>query len=270
MSRKKRIGTCRICGFVGELSFEHVPPKSAYNNQRLFAYTFEKTHKIRNGEKVYADIQQGGAGSYTLCQRCNNFTGSYYASHFVEWCKNGFEILEMSNGNPSLITMNLIYPLRILKQIITMFFSMESGNWREFHSELERFVLNRDSKYLNPNYRFFIYYCSRNEDNVYRRNGMSALGDINKHTFTVISEISHPPFGYVMTIDSQPDDSRLCEITNFANFGYNEFIHFSRKLSVLPTVTQFSGDYRTQEEVYEQVVQTKLEMEINRHFASSK
>jgi hypothetical protein len=33
MSRRPVIGTCHICGDHGKLSFEHVPPKEAFNKR---------------------------------------------------------------------------------------------------------------------------------------------------------------------------------------------------------------------------------------------
>ena len=30
--RKKTIGKCALCGRIGELSFEHIPPKAAFNS----------------------------------------------------------------------------------------------------------------------------------------------------------------------------------------------------------------------------------------------
>ena len=35
-SKQKHIGKCNLCGEVQQLSFEHVPPKSAFNNTPVF------------------------------------------------------------------------------------------------------------------------------------------------------------------------------------------------------------------------------------------
>jgi hypothetical protein len=33
MGKRTKNGRCHICGNVGELSFEHVPPEKAFNNK---------------------------------------------------------------------------------------------------------------------------------------------------------------------------------------------------------------------------------------------
>lgn len=35
MTRKRESGTCRICGLSGPLTFDHVPPRSAFNNRPI-------------------------------------------------------------------------------------------------------------------------------------------------------------------------------------------------------------------------------------------
>ena len=64
-----------------------------------------------------------------------------------------------------------------------------------------------------------------------------------------MSEINYPPFGYLMTIDSESPDKRLFEITHFANYNYNEFKVMTLKLPVLPTHLGYPGDYRTEKEI---------------------
>jgi len=54
------------------------------------------------------------------------------------------EVLLKSKGQPTVIPVNGLFPLPILKQVITMFFSVNRDRFREVHPELVRFVLNRD------------------------------------------------------------------------------------------------------------------------------
>src|SRR5215204_1076611 len=149
MGKRTQTGKCHICGKNGELSFEHVPPEKAFNNKAVEIKPFE-------GGK--GRIQQRGMGAFTLCKKCNNDTGRWYASNFVKFCHMGMEILQRSNGNPKLIYLYQLYPLRIIKQIITMMFSANSDVFGEKHPDLVKFILNKTRKYLNPRYRFWLYY----------------------------------------------------------------------------------------------------------------
>jgi hypothetical protein len=93
MARKvKATGRCRICGKDGDLSFEHVPPQKAFNDQRLIAYSVEGwvTKKAAKGRQF-----QGGAGAYTLCRQCNSDTGAWYANEFVTWSLIGADVLQI-------------------------------------------------------------------------------------------------------------------------------------------------------------------------------
>jgi len=168
------------------------------------------------------------------------------------------DIMIRTNGNPSLFYLNHLFPLAILKEIVAMFLSVNGPGFAERNQELVRFVLNRGRKYLPPRYRFFAYY-----------NGTGGLryinfaGLINTSTGNTIglSEITYPPLGYVLTVDSPPPDKRLMEITHFARYGYNEFKVMELRMPVLPVHVSFvPGDYRSAKEIEEQARRSKEEM----------
>lgn len=246
MSRNKVFGICHICGKNGELSYEHVPPKAAFNDLTFIRAKAESVVTLGPYDVPRGRIQQGGIGEYTLCYSCNNNTGGWYGRRFVNWCYQGMNILIRSNGNPSLIYMNYLFPLAILKQIISMFCSINANTFSKANPELISFLLNKEKKYLNPKYRFFCYY---NIEGRARYVGLAAKINIFDNTNIPLSEISFPPLGYVMTLESEPPDNRLFEITHFARYDFNEFAVMNLKLPVLPTYLWYPGDYRTKAEI---------------------
>jgi hypothetical protein len=247
MSRKRPEGVCRICGREGPLSFEHIPPKAAFNDRPVIVLKFEETLKLGPDEVAKGPIQQRGMGYYTLCEQCNNNTGAWYGKQFIDWCYQGMEILRRTNGNPSLINLNYLLPLPILKQIVTMFFSVHPETFSIPNEELVRFILNKEEKYLSPKYRFFVYFNTRGRP---RSFGGGGLLNFDTGSITIISEITFPPFGYVMTINSGSPDPRLAEITHFAQYGYKEFVVMEVKLPVLPTYLPTPGDYREIDQIH--------------------
>jgi len=249
-------GKCHICGTVGPLSFEHIPPRKAFNERPVIKAKLEDLIGQGPNEPIRGQIQQRGIGGYTLCPRCNNNTGSWYGKYFVEWCYQGFEIFSRSKGNPYLAYPIYIFPLRVLKQIITMFFSVNGPEFCDRNLELVKFVLNKKEKYLSPKYRFFVYY---NISNRLRSSGVCATLNIYTRNIFVFSEINHFPYGYVMTLDSSPPDQRLFEITHFSKFNYNEFTVMHIKLPVLPTHLWIPGDYRTKEEIIKDRIKSEQE-----------
>jgi hypothetical protein len=69
-----QFGVCHLCGINGKLSFEHVPPEAAFNDQRVLE---SDVHRLIGGdlikelEKPTGKYNQRGAGKFTLCDRCN-------------------------------------------------------------------------------------------------------------------------------------------------------------------------------------------------------
>jgi len=246
MPQNKKYGVCHICGNDGELSFEHVPPRRAFNDRQVIKISFKKALELGPETTTKGEIQQRGSGEYTLCPRCNNNTGSWYGNQFVSWCYQGMEVLEKSGGNPSAISIINLRPLPILKSIAAMFFSVNSSNFSKKAPELVRFVLDKNKKYLSKQYRFFVYY------NITGKNRYAGVvGRINVFSGENVywSEISFPPFGYVMTLNSNPPDSRLFEITHFSRYDFDMTVDMQLKMPVLPTDSPFPGDYRTKEKL---------------------
>ena len=49
----------------------------------------------------------------------------------------------------------------------------------------------------------------------------------------IFSEVSFPPFSYILAIDSDSPDTRMLDITFFSSFGYNEFVTLNLPLQVV-------------------------------------
>ena len=132
-------GKCHICGNIGDLSFEHIPPKKAFNNKPVIVTKgIEGIVRCPN-DPIKGSVKQRGMGSYTLCEHCNNYTGSWYGSRFVDWCYQGMDILMRSDGSPSLIYLYRMYLLAILKQIVVMFLSVNSPDFGDSNPALVKF-----------------------------------------------------------------------------------------------------------------------------------
>ena len=131
-----------------------------------------------------------------------------------------------------------------------MFLSVNGVGFSRRNAALVQFVLDRDRKYLPPQYRFFAYY---NRTGGLRHIGFASIVDMHTGSIVGISEITYPPLGYVMTIDSPPPDERLVEITHFSRYGYNESKVMALRMPSLPvTMSYIPGDYRTKQEVEDQ------------------
>ncbi len=121
--RKKHYGRCRICGRVGKFTKEHVPPQSALNSG-AFVVTKPETKKGQNRIAKVSTESSGGMVYFTLCERCNNKTGRQFGADYVELIRLIETHACPSNVNQDvLLEFRDLHPLRIIKQVISMFLS---------------------------------------------------------------------------------------------------------------------------------------------------
>ncbi|MTI29315.1 hypothetical protein [Xanthovirga aplysinae] len=251
--KEKKFGNCVICGEYGVLTQEHVPPKRAFNNNRYYVHLINDEDPL--AEPVKKWYKQGGIRFYTLCEKCNNNTGAWYANEYIDWCYFGMDILRRSNGRPSLYYFNKIYPLRVIKQIIVMMFSVNNDSiFRELNPYLEQFVLNKWMNHLPPEYNVYVYYNIRGKP---RYKGYTVSYDKGK--ISVLCEVTYPPYGFVLTLqDSPPPDDRLTKISHFADFQYDTEWEIELNLNSLPTwLPNIPADYRTKEEIQTAILNSK-------------
>lgn len=255
MVKRTKEGYCSICGEYRPLSFEHVPPKAAFNDRKIVLKSFEKAlHQGLDYSPKGGRHMQRGAGYHSLCANCNNNTGAYYGRYYVDWAYQGIIFAKRTNGKGSMHLPFFIFPLRIIKQIITMFFSINGESFRKANPDLVKFVLDPYEVYLPPKYKV---YCYLHTEGVARYTGVSAKGSFSEtlsfNKPLLLSELSFPPFGYLLVFDNdEPPDNRLYDITWFSRFQYNDFKDVFLRFHRLPTHLVFPGDYRTKEEIQKQ------------------
>jgi hypothetical protein len=56
---------CHVCGEHKKLSFEHVPPKAAFNANPILRAEFEKALASENIDELRCKVHQRGSGAYT-------------------------------------------------------------------------------------------------------------------------------------------------------------------------------------------------------------
>ena len=249
MTRKKVTGTYCICGKSGDLSFEHVPPKAAYNKDTVIEYSWDNYFTSR---KVKGKPMQGGTGSYTLCENCNNNTGAWYGGEYVKWAKICRDIMvtwdqkQIRNGD---IELKNVYPLRFLKQTVACFFSLigERGGaiFAGNYPELVQFVLDKEKTVLPNGFRFFLnLYDISAKGTKLRRWVNTGKISVKEHLIPVDSasfnEIAHPPFQLVMTHDNESYNNAT-EITVFQSFHYNQISNVEIPLRIVQSESPWPG-----------------------------
>jgi hypothetical protein len=251
VARLDNIGECCICGCVGKLTFEHVPPRAAFNDRGVFEAKIDDLlgGKWLQGEQLTGGkYVQRGAGRHSLCAKCNNDTGAWYGTAYVDFARQELILLHRSNGKMTLAYPYGIYPLRVLKQIVVMFFSACGPSLRKTHPGLVGFVLNREQCYFPHGVHVWAYLHDPVESKATRQSGVTGLMSLRGDQ-RVFSEIAFPPFGLIMSFDAVPVKHDLCELTHFHLSSINSWSIEYLKLPVLPVVSFFPGDFRTVDEI---------------------
>jgi hypothetical protein len=235
-------GYCRLCGKLRKLSFEHIPPKSAFNNHPRILQTLHDHLDGRSHSKY-----RRGLGKYSLCEDCNNHTGGWYGEAFVNWTKQGFEWFDKVKGEKMINLPYYIKPVNVLKQVLVMALAMSSEGTISFQKELRRYLLSPTNRYMPSDYRVFTYF---NMEGQLRFASEVAILDVTgKGSDLIQAEVALPPFGYCVT---RPDVAQkslaetkgLYEITWFSGYYYNEWVNVHLRIPTRETHFPSPLDYR--------------------------
>ena len=182
------VGTCALCDAQNvKLTIEHIFPGVKRRHTKPFRVKLKDPIFIpttgkpqpRNFQELRRDDlvithEQGGPRKYSLCEKCNNTTGSWYGNAYIEWKKQWEQI---ANANlihnvqsiEGEITFN---PLRLLKQIVSCFISVDysnhkgdlskEDNLRNLQPKLFDFVLDRGMRCGFNDLRVFVHLLRKN------------------------------------------------------------------------------------------------------------
>lgn len=251
-------GECMLCGQTKKLSYEHVPPKQACNSFRVNEYSFDSfinsesnyfSRKPWDFSGISGTIKQNGSGGYYLCQDCNSKTGSWYISEYVKLSNTFQSIIEEHTPSPGgLCSFCLleVFPLRILKAIMTMFCDINNNCFGD--QRLRRFLLEKESNdFDSKTYSVYLYMAS---PGLRRLSGYSAMV-IDGVGCAGVSEIGSFPIGSILCIDKPRGFTPPGILINeFGKCEYDQLCNVEFPgIPYLELNSFFPLDYRTKEEI---------------------
>lgn len=251
-------GTCRICRRnTAALTFEHVPPRSAFNNEETRVYGLDDwLRRADDSEMTGGRLERRGAGGYTLCAECNNNTGAWYGTELRRAAKSAVRILRQlpldevdAKLEPTWASVAFRqgatrpHPLRLIKQILAMLLATSPPELSAAHPELAAFVLDREARGLSERFQFYLALYA---GPLARSTGVARRLDIASGRTDTLVEVAFPPYAYVMTIDS-PDHEAIetANITSTVGVGYDQTADLEMDLLVGFGHTPYPADYRT-------------------------
>lgn len=242
-------GVCRLCKKTTDLSFEHIPPKVAFNATTKYR-TLPFIEYVQNSTnpdfKPSGKLMQGGIGEYCLCPKCNSFLGNQYVPAYYRIALVSRYILQNHSEAEGIHFSTVkLSPLRLLKQVIAMFVCINKPDFTDVNPELLNFIRDPNENALPQKFRVYMY--------LNKTGKTRSIPMMYSNQNGLMAEIAFPPLGFVLSIDHPHPIPYLSEITSFknANLDYNDEVHF--KLNVLPTYLPFPGDYRKEKEIEETI-----------------
>lgn len=258
----KHLGKCHLCGEETELTFEHIPPQKANNNNSAHAIVGDTLIEHICSTKQPWDLSelkyknmQRGMGGYTLCERCNNNTGTWYAKDYIKFSNEiGYVLtnkVNLEKAKSLKVEIKNMYPLRIFKQILCMFMSTMQENFLDIYPDLREFILNKESRNFNvKKYRVSMYFLKEPQNSWTGINGV-LYNDVKIKT---MAGMDIYPLGFILEID--PTEEKIDYVTDISNLGtdytYDDNGTLVITSNILERNTIFIGDFRSKEKIIKQ------------------
>lgn len=253
---------CALCRKEEELTFEHIPPRAAFNSSPAKPVTGDK---ILGDDRLPWDLtglpysnQQRGMGKFSLCRNCNNNTGSWYAQDYINFARVidsyfNSNIVEKHNS----IVIDEIHPLRLIKQIISMFCSINNFDDNRL-DPLRKFVLDKEAKGLDKSKYKICCYFTKSLLTKYAQFSVVMKKRNNAFNIIALSEITAYPLGFILYFDlDDPTSYEGIDITSFTDFNYDDICTITFPLCIKEMNDILPSHYRTKEEILECIKNNK-------------
>lgn len=228
-------GICHICGREAELTFEHIPPKKAFNWHRAKIYNGYGALSKSQGEPAKYNNSQQGMGKYSLCQSCNNITGAWYAA---DYCNFAMSVLHSRHQNKPLTHGDVVTyrfkdlsPLQIVKQIVAMFCSVLP--YQEVHRlGFDKLLLERENNTINRELFDLRMYLSSSENGQIMC-GPTLVTSFIKKEASWVADIGAYPFGFIMNLTPEIPVKYGISILDMFDVDYEDKWEFTLSLMYL-------------------------------------
>lgn len=257
-TRKPHYGRCRICSKYSRFTKEHVPPKSSGNRGGVIVLSPATDASGRRTSMLPCHESTDGIFLYSLCDRCNNKTGSRYGSDYSAFVDTVRVHANTQNVNQFVpIAVGHLHPLRIIKQATSMMLSTSQptdfrghefvaapgrtkkdlqgieivrpdvDRQREIFNELKAFVRRRDSNDFPKDVGVYLF--ASVSKRIGFRTGVFSRINLSSRTSVVAAATGLYPVHWIFTLGGELNENIL-DVTSWTGFGYKE--RFNKSLPV--------------------------------------
>jgi hypothetical protein len=242
---KKTIGICRICGLERELTYEHVPPRCAFNAEPAKMYGPEQWVVLQSGGPARYKSQQRGSGYVTLCDECNSRRGgTWNVPDFCLWTKTADALIRKFPEGKTVTEagfrpLKQLRPLPFAKQIVSMLLALNLPEFGAAYPELRAFAMEKQRTGLPDDHRLFLSLYDLSFARWVGRYDFIGVRPNGAFETIVATQLSYYPFTYVLTIGPPPPVTDLLDITRFTRSSRSTVVTEKLTLPVNGTFLPF-------------------------------
>lgn len=260
---KKHPGICALCRKqFDDLTFEHIPPRAAFNASPAKPVTgkglLEDDRMPWDTTGLPYKNQQQGMGEYSLCHACNNNTGSWYGDEYIIVARVIHYILSKPvRSNCQAIGIREIHPLRFIKQVLSMFCSINNFEDNRIDT-IRKFVLDKDAVGLDKSKYKVCMYLTKSYLMKYAPLSVVLRIGGAKSESIALTEITAYPLGFIVYFDpTDTFDYKGLDITHFADCQYDDIADIEIPLCIYEMNDIFPTYYRSQDEIKQCIEKNK-------------
>ena len=212
---------CHLCGLREAGSREHLPGFAATNNTPV-EVTYLSGSSESGSARHETRLERDGFIVRTICDHCNRRTGGNYGTAYKDFVEKFARSGVLDAGQRrTWVTLPEIQPLRVVKQMASMFLASQPDLSHPHWTALREFVLKRDAKLPSESLRLYLYRNTSAYGRVVPLTGiMSAWGCFPQ---TLLAEIAWPPLGIVFGFEPHPLFASMREITDWGiRYGFRD------------------------------------------------
>ncbi|MEN6417955.1 MAG: hypothetical protein ABFC73_03445 [Clostridiaceae bacterium] len=266
------IGKCALCGCEAEMTFEHIPPRSCFNSAPAKSVTGnEIIASLSNHHRNPWDVkglpygnQQRGMGCSVLCAKCNSSTGKWYGESYASLVHSVHKVIRENEIHvPSMLDFFIkgVYPLRIVKQILSMTCSINYPYYEDDRfRKLADFVLEKNASGIDKeSFRIYLYIAYNHQIKYWPLTVLiKKIPGNDEYIPDTVSEIFAYPLGFVVCFNPNPQIGHPgIDITSFCDFKYGQMCNLDFSVPVLESNSVSPCDYRSKKEIIVRMIAEK-------------
>lgn len=251
LPKHRHVGICRLCKAVTDLTYEHIPPRSAGNTNGKRWQRFSLDAWLEHGAAGRppdrgVNVVQKGAGGYVYCSNCNSLLGRKYVPEYSMWARAFARHVvdtpaEAAGYTYVEATLPRACPGAFARQVAAILLPLCGQRYAGNDPDLAA-AIQGDSRL--PNTRLFAM--------LYRGPLVRHVGASTRltrqtagYSTMVLAEVAFPPFALTAILDGAPEDDEFgVEITSWLAENPGDTIGVTFGTTIAEGHSPFPGDYR--------------------------